>query len=448
MRLENRRIPGWADVANLPSLGTFTDNLSAPVHRWFRYPAGFSHRAVEEAIRIESIQPGMCIYDPFVGTGTTCIVAKLHGIDSIGVEAHPFIYSVAKAKLDWELPAHDLAGAVRCFAEWVQSDLRNASRKANLDGLPKLVRTCFDESNLRELVAIRDRIQSSDLAQQHRALLTLCLAATLRPAACVETGWSYVLPRRSRKLPAPAASRLFMERLRLMLEDLTWIHSQDGTRGQVNLIQGDARLARPPGESSAGTSLDEASVDMVFTSPPYLNNYDYADRTRLEMYFLGLAGSWNEITLKVRDRLLVSATTQVRRDGEAIDDTLAGVRQVSAAVYRSVKRKCGALDSERRKRRSGKNYDVMVAMYFRDITKVLRQLLPVVKPGRKCLLILGDSAPYGIHIPTHEYLAQIGIDLGFSEVSLHRLRTRGTKWRTNSRRHKVSLSETLVILTR
>jgi hypothetical protein len=27
-------------------LGTFQDNLRAPIHRWFKYPAGFSYKLV------------------------------------------------------------------------------------------------------------------------------------------------------------------------------------------------------------------------------------------------------------------------------------------------------------------------------------------------------------------------------------------------------------------
>ncbi len=448
MDLDNSQTLGWADVGNPGSLGTFSDNLRAPIHRWFKYPAGFSHRAVEQAIRIESIRPGMRVYDPFVGTGTTCIVAKLHGVNSIGVEAHPFICSVAKAKLCWDLCPTELCTEIESFSEWVQSELSDASRESSPEGLPELVRACFDEANLRQLLAIRDRMLSAELPDEVRAFLTLCLVAILRPAASVETGWSYVLPRRRRNGPVRDVSELFLKRLSLMMKDLLWATARDGNWGQAELILGDARFLGPSSGSSTGLNLEQASIDMAFTSPPYLNNYDYADRTRLEMYFLGLASSWKEVTQKVRDRLIVSATTQVRRGGARLEDVLAHLGEVSPTVCRKVNRKCAELDCERGKRRHGKNYDLMVAMYFRDMTKVLQNVLSLLKPGSRFLLILGDSAPYGIHIRTHKYLAQIGVDLGFSEVSLHRLRTRGTKWRTNSRRHKVSLSETLVILTR
>ncbi|MEM6753716.1 MAG: DNA methylase, partial [Cyanobacteria bacterium P01_C01_bin.38] len=52
--------------------GTFSDNMKLPVHRWFRYSAGFSANWTEEVIK--ELQPNN-VLDPFLGSGTVCIVA-------------------------------------------------------------------------------------------------------------------------------------------------------------------------------------------------------------------------------------------------------------------------------------------------------------------------------------------------------------------------------------
>src|SRR6266498_3797202 len=57
--------------------GTFRDSLRAPVHGWFTYPAGFSYKAVEHSIVESKLRKGKdIIYDPFMGSGTTNIVAN------------------------------------------------------------------------------------------------------------------------------------------------------------------------------------------------------------------------------------------------------------------------------------------------------------------------------------------------------------------------------------
>ncbi|MFQ5435999.1 MAG: DNA methyltransferase, partial [Anaerolineae bacterium] len=93
--------------------GTFKDSLRAPVHRWFTYPAGFSYKAVEHAIQQYGVLPDQTIYDPFMGSGTTNVVAKTLGINSYGVEAHPFVYQIAKTKLDWSIEREETLAVIK-----------------------------------------------------------------------------------------------------------------------------------------------------------------------------------------------------------------------------------------------------------------------------------------------------------------------------------------------
>jgi hypothetical protein len=50
-------------------LGTFQDNLRAPIHRWFKYPAGFSYKLVEALIENYKLNAASWLLDPFVGNG-------------------------------------------------------------------------------------------------------------------------------------------------------------------------------------------------------------------------------------------------------------------------------------------------------------------------------------------------------------------------------------------
>lgn len=45
--------------------GTFVDNMALPVHRWFRYSAGFSAQWVERVIKDWAIAKQQVILDPF-----------------------------------------------------------------------------------------------------------------------------------------------------------------------------------------------------------------------------------------------------------------------------------------------------------------------------------------------------------------------------------------------
>src|SRR5438045_7850531 len=51
------------------------------------------------------------------------------------------------------------------------------------------------------------------------------------------------------------------------------------------------------------------SAFIVVIFPPYLNNFDFAEMTRMLLYFWGIASSWAQITDKVRRKLVVNTTT-------------------------------------------------------------------------------------------------------------------------------------------
>src|ERR1700677_4898521 len=84
------------------SSSTFANNMSLPVHRWFRYSAGFSARWVEKVIEEVDLIGPIHVFDPFAGSATTLLAAQKCGVESWGTEAHPFVYRIARAKLAWK----------------------------------------------------------------------------------------------------------------------------------------------------------------------------------------------------------------------------------------------------------------------------------------------------------------------------------------------------------
>src|ERR1700761_3221799 len=93
------RLFASAPQGTLANSSVFTPNMTLPVHRWFRYSAGFSAAWVDKIVRSHADAERLNILDPFVGSGTTLIAARAAGADSIGIESHPFVARVARAKL-------------------------------------------------------------------------------------------------------------------------------------------------------------------------------------------------------------------------------------------------------------------------------------------------------------------------------------------------------------
>ena len=69
-------------------------------------------------------------------------------------------------------------------------------------------------------------------------------------------------------------------------------------------------------------SIPEGWGDLVITSPPYANNYDYADAIRFEMTFLGDITGWTDLQESVRKNLVRACTQHVSKLGNEIDELL------------------------------------------------------------------------------------------------------------------------------
>src|SRR5438045_7444475 len=80
---------------------SFVDNMQLPVHRWFRYSAGFSAEWAGQVIREAAAGRAARVFDPFAGSGTVVLEAERAGVEGVGVEAHPFVARIARAKLHW-----------------------------------------------------------------------------------------------------------------------------------------------------------------------------------------------------------------------------------------------------------------------------------------------------------------------------------------------------------
>ncbi len=417
--------------------GTFKDSLRAPIHGWFPYPAGFSNKAVEHAIHKFGIAEGNLVYDPFAGTGTTNIVAKTLGINSVGIEAHPFVYFVARTKTYWDYETNEVLGGLARIERTARESRTNKQQIEN--EFPELVQKCFSYPVLRDLYLIREAIRVNSLPDHLNDFFNLALTCILRQVSNVATGWPYIAPNKKKSGIEKNVFATLSEMVLRMYGDIQKVRHEHSSDVMCQIINGDARDTK--GHIEAG------QVDFIFTSPPYLNNYDYADRTRLETYFMGWAKDWGDISNKVRTQLIMSATTQINRgkyQAKAMlsDDMWAAAPEVAG----DLQAKINTLSEIRLTKGGKKSYDILVGGYFNDMFQVLRDCFRLLKAGSYFALILGDSAPYGVHLPTEIVLGDLGRAVGFTDYHIEVLRKRGDKWKDNPQRHKTELRESILYL--
>lgn len=396
----------------------FLDNLRLPVHRWFRYSAGFSAEWVKWLLA-QREGTDLRVLDPFVGSGTTCLACDEMGVASYGLEAHPFVYRVAKAKLSYTAdPERYLAKAQNAF--------RLARSAVASNCYPDLIQKCFAPDALGFLDRFRQAVEQEQDGSPEAELLWMALVASLRIASEAGTApWQYVLPGR-RKTAPPAPEAALHKTVQMIAADIRFMARRAKPLAKLRLD--DARRC---------VTVPDGWATLVITSPPYANNYDYADATRLEMAFLGEIRGWGDLQEAVRKHLVRACSQHVPPGAVNLEAVLASPEL--APIRDEIVSVCRELSAVRLERGGKKTYNNMVACYFLDMAQVWRALRRVCASPCEVCFVIGDSAPYGVYVPVIEWLGKLAKAAGFESWSFQKLRDRNVKWK--NRKHRVPLCE-------
>jgi hypothetical protein len=409
-----------SESLSINSSSTFIDNIKLPVHRWFRYSPGFSATWVETVLAQAKQNQTIKLLDPFAGAGTTLITAEKLGVECYGVEAHPFIVRIAQAKLLYKT---DLT----TYREHIQKIIKYAEiLPADVDNYPKLIHQCFSYSSLLYLDKLRTSWEQLDDNSAESQLAWLTLIAILRHVSHVGTApWQYILPNKSKKnvMEPITAFNLMAETIACDMESLA-----KKSISQSKLIQSDARTCQ---------GVPDNFANLVITSPPYANNYDYADATRLEMSFMKEISGWGDLQTSVRQHLIRSCSQHVTTKNVNLDEILESAEL--SPIKSDIIEVCNKLFKERYLHGGKKNYHLMIACYFLDMAKVWKALRRVCQTPCKVCFVIGDSAPYGIYVPVIEWMGLLAQAAGFKSFEFQKIRDRNVKWK--NRKHNVPLCE-------
>jgi 16S rRNA G966 N2-methylase RsmD len=399
---------------------TFIDNMRLPVHRWFRYSAGFSAEWVKEIIR-QNAKHDSKILDPFAGSGTTLVAANEMLFPSIGFEKQYFVHRIANIKLHYAI---NIDHAIKLYNEIINSPLIN---NFNFDEQSDLLKKCYTPEMLNILISMRNTYLKIADNTFESEILWLAITSILRSTSYAGTAqWQYIQPNKRKKNvmdPRVAISQKFNE----ILRDMQFFNEKKIV-AQAAVLNHDARELL----------LNRAkSFDILITSPPYPNNYDYADATRFEMLFWNEIGGWSDLHTKVRNGLIRSCSQHSAAEKLNLDSILNDPLLIP--ICDELTFVCKKLEQVRLEHGGKKTYHTMIAAYYLDLAKVFITLRQLMKENSIACFVIGDSAPYGVYAPADLWLGRLAIAAGFTSWSFEKTRDRNTKWK--NRKHRVPLKE-------
>jgi DNA modification methylase len=415
---------GIETAVKTAELPVFSSNLLLPRHRWYEFKEGFSEELVISAIAQYSARTQRIpkVLDPFLGSGTTLITSGKLGVAATGIEVNPFIAYSARAKC---ADAAVQRGALKKKLSRVLSQSINEMRSP-LEGVSTFTERAgvekwlFNRSVLRGFTSLDNALKEE---RTYRSPFRLALIAALMDCCnAFQDGKCLRYKSRWQTLGFNSSDLRdrFEERAKVVIDDLI---EQHFVSDKLKIVNSDSREALK--------AMRAKSHDLVITSPPYLNSFDYSDVYRPEMFAGGFVKN-NEQLRKIRLRT-VRSHVQVGWDPDE--------GRMAPSVRKIV-------SNMREKPLWDNRLPDMVRSYFSDLTGVLGELKRIVKPNGELWMVVATSAYSGIHIEVDKVLGEIGERLGWRlraiEV-LRQLRGSGQQWTKIAQNNKHPLRESLIV---
>jgi DNA modification methylase len=387
----------------------FGKNKDVLVHRWYPFVEGYSKEFIEDILQELPFTP-QCAMEPFCGSGTTPVELQNHGIKCYSFEVSPFMHLLAKVKLERTYDEAMLAyyrNKVGCSLKKPLQDIRMVEpvpfgdTVVRKDGMKKWN---FHETSLNGILDIRYAIRTEVDDERYRKLFQVALASIImqtsnmfRNGKCLsyKKGWE------TRIINRKDVHTLFIEKLdTIIAEDIRTLSSQEITVHNADICYfGDVR--------KSVESIPDNSLDLIITSPPYLNSRDYTDIYMLELKVLQLVNTHEDLQ-KLRKNTIRSHVQVKYSDIMPIDN--------------SRLKKC-LLDMKNSVTKSW-NPDIlnMICGYFEDMQLLFSAFSRKMCSGGVIYFNVANSAYFGVEVPVDYIIGDIAEEFGFKVREIRKAR--------------------------
>ena len=245
-------------------------NINDYTHNYFKYPCKFIPEIPRWAIKKYATE-GTIIFDPFSGSGTTLLESIINGYDSYGTEIDDVAKLLIKVKTTklTTSEVEEMSMIVDNIIDRIEEDSTNII-------IPDInnMNHWFPDENINQLGQIRFYINQIN-NKNIKDFLLICLASIIRKCSFADdSSPKPYVSSKVKKIPSNPKKefKVIYEKYKIGMEKLIELNNENSAL----IVKGNA----------LDVNLDK-KVDLIITSPPYINAFDYARTMRLENLWLG-----------------------------------------------------------------------------------------------------------------------------------------------------------------
>jgi DNA modification methylase len=408
------------------TLVSYQGNKKVPFYSWFKYKEGFSEGLVHYLLK--RFEPGTLL-DPFSGSGAALFAARELGWLAKGIELLPVgIYAtsvrLAIDRINTPIFKQTVANLLQLnFAQYYDQTyaLRHIA----------ITRGAFSEEEERQLVGYmaccHQMVSDTDI----RTLLLFAAFCILEEISYTRKDGQYLRwdarsGRSQGDVPFNKGRILtfreaITEKLKQIIADLEGNYVQQSLFADTDVPP--TLLADP--ELHQGSCLEtlprieQNSIDVVLTSPPYANRYDYTRTYALELIYLGC----NDEQVKSLRQEMLSCTVENKDKKDKLESYYKFLgREVEFDVINAVFYEQKALQEilsildqyQAEKKLNNSGIASLVRNYFYEMCFVIYELARVLKPGGTIIMVNDNVRYAGEEVPVDLILSDIAQSFGLT----------------------------------
>lgn len=409
----------------------FNRNKTAFIHQWYPFVEGYSKEFITNIIDEINYEPQFAL-DPFAGSGTTPVELQGMGFNCYSFEVSPFMHMLATVKLERGYKLQDFIDHHITVGQFLKGKLQPIRKflsppKAQTfqpgKGKTKWV---FDVGVMNGILDIKYAI-SLVPDEKYRRLFSIALASILLDVSNVYRNGkclSYKEDWKERKTKRREVHQKFLNKLSNLIQpDIEKLEAIETTVENLPYcIQGDVR--------NSISQIPDGIIDLVITSPPYLNSRDYTDIYLAELWILDLVKNYDELK-QLRHNTFISHV-QVKHGN------------IEVLEIPELKRVLKKLNSTKVEMWND-DIPTMIKGYFRDMDTLFTQLRLKMQPNKKVFFNVANSAYYGIEIKVDEIVSAIAESHGFTVNEIREARQ--LKPSSQQKETIKSLRESVIVMT-